>query len=138
MLRAGVEKLTDRQWARLERAIDVRPEHAAVFIAWSAAQRLRLAYRHPNPTHGKKIAEQLIASLPGCPISEVSRLGRTLRRWSAAFLAYFTTDRASNGGTEAINGLIELHRRIARGFRNLDNYRLRILLIGGGLTDPRL
>jgi transposase len=38
----------------------------------------------------------------------------------------------------ASNGLIELHRRIARGFRNLANYRLRMLLIGGGLTDPRL
>ena len=43
---------------------------------------------------------------------------------------------ASNGGTEAVNGLIELHRRIARGFRNRDNYRLRMLLIGGGLTPP--
>lgn len=29
--------------------------------------------------------------------------------------------------------LIELHRRIARGFRNRGNYRLRMLLIGGGL-----
>jgi len=46
---------------------------------------------------------------------------------------YFDTDGASNGGTEAINGLIELHRRIARGFRNRNNYRLRMLLIGGGL-----
>ncbi len=37
----------------------------------------------------------------------------------------------------AVNGLIELHRRIARGFRNRENYRLRMLLIGGGLTlDP--
>ncbi|MGL5826914.1 MAG: transposase, partial [Nocardioides sp.] len=34
---------------------------------------------------------------------------------------------------EAVNGLIELHRRIARGFRNRNNYRLRMLLIGGGL-----
>jgi transposase len=34
------------------------------------------------------------------------------------FLAYFGTGRANNGGTEAINGIIELHRRIARGFRN--------------------
>ncbi|OKL53632.1 transposase, partial [Bowdeniella nasicola] len=31
------------------------------------------------------------------------------------------------------NGIIELGRRIARGFRNLENYRLRMLLIGGGL-----
>ena len=52
---------------------------------------------------------------------------------ATAFLGYFTTDGASNGGTEAVNGLIELHRRIARGFRNRDNYRLRMLLIAGGL-----
>lgn len=48
-------------------------------------------------------------------------------------LGYFDTNGASNGGTEAVNGLIELHRRIARGFRNRDNYRLRMLLIAGGL-----
>ena len=71
---------------------------------------------------------------PGCPIPEIARLGKTLRTWRAAFLAYFETCGASNGGTEAINGLIELHRRIARGFRNRDNYRLRMLLIGGGLN----
>ena len=65
----------------------------------------------------------------------VARLGRTLKQWRTEFLGYFDTDGASNGGTEAINGLIELHRRVARGFRNRDNYRLRMLLIGGGL-DP--
>jgi hypothetical protein len=62
------------------------------------------------------------------------RGGAATRPLSA--LAYFDTGRASNGGTEAINGLIELHRRIARGFRNHDNYRLRMLLIGGGLDQP--
>lgn len=43
---------------------------------------------------------------------------------------------ATNGGAGAINFLIELHRRIASGFRNRDHYRLRMLLIGGGLTSP--
>jgi transposase len=38
----------------------------------------------------------------------------------------------SNGGTEAINGLIEKTRRIAHGYRNFTNYRLRILLITDG------
>ena len=37
-----------------------------------------------------------------------------------------------------MNGLIELHRRIARGFTNPENYRLRMLLIAGGLTHPNL
>jgi hypothetical protein len=57
-------------------------------------------------------------SFPTCSVAEVARLGRTLRAWRDQFLAYFITGRASNGGTEAINGIIELRRRIARGFRN--------------------
>ena len=43
-----------------------------------------------------------IASFSTCPIPEIARLGRTLRAWKAQFLAYFTTSRANNGGTEAI------------------------------------
>ena len=66
------------------------------------------------------------------------RLGKTLKRWREAFLAFFDTRRSSNGETEAINGLNELHRRVARGFRNRDNYRLRMLLVGGGLSHPHL
>lgn len=80
----------------------------------------------------------MLTLFPGCPIPEIARLGRTLRQWRAAFLAYFDTGRASNGGTEAVNGLIELRRRIARGFTNRDNYRLRMLLIASGLTSPHL
>ena len=35
--------------------------------------------------------------------------------------------------TEAINGIIELGRRTARGYRNPTNYQLRMLLTAGGL-----
>ena len=68
----------------------------------------------------------------------MARLGTTLRRWRREFLGYFDTGGASNGGTEAVNGLIELHRRIARGFRNPTNYRLRMILAAGKLTHPNL
>ncbi len=57
------------------------------------------------------------------------------RRWRQVFLAYFTTHRANNGGTVAINGIIERHRRLARGYRNRRNYRLRMLLAAGGLEQ---
>ncbi len=96
------------------------------------------AYRRPKPAQGRKIAEQVFTSFATCPVPEIARLGRTLKQWREAFLAHFDTGRSSNGGTEALNGLIELHRRIARGFPNRDNYRLRMLLIGGGLTSPHL
>jgi transposase len=74
-----------------------------------------------------------VDSFPTCPIPEIARLGRTLGTWSQTILAYLTTG-ATNGGTEAVNGLIELHRRLARGFKNRSNCRLRMLLIGGGLN----
>ena len=138
ILRAGAEKLTDRQRARLDRAIAADERHLEVAVAWSCAQRLRAAYQHPDPGQGKQIAATVVDSFPTCPIPEIARLGRTLKQWRAEFLAYFDTGRSSNGGTEAVNGLIELHRRIARGFRNRDNYRLRMLLVAGGLTSPHL
>lgn len=134
LLRAGVEHLTDRQRARLTRALEADERHEEVTVAWHCAQQVRGVYHAGSPAAGHALAEKIIAAFPSCPIPEIKRLGTTLRRWRSAFLAYFDTDGASNGGTEAINGLIELHRRIARGFRNLDNYRLRMLLIAGGLT----
>lgn len=133
ILRCGAERLTDKQRARLERAISTDERHDEVYIAWQCAQQLRAAYTAESLIEGRRIAEKVLASFPTCPIPEINRLGRTLKQWKDAFLSYFDTGRANNGGTEAINGLIELHRRIARGFRNTDNYRLRMLLVGGGL-----
>ena len=138
VLRCGRERLTDKQKTRLDKAIAADERHDEVHIAWQCAQQLRDAYRATNLTEGRRIAEKVLASFPSCPIPEIARLGRTLKQWRLAFLAYFDTRRASNGGTEAINGLIELHRRVARGFRNRGNYRLRMLLVGGGLTHPHL
>ena len=137
LLRAGAEKLTDNQWTRFENAIAARPEeHLAVYVA-SCAQQLRSAYRHPNTAESREIAEKVLATFASCPIPEIARPGRTLKRWRQAFLAYFDTARWNNGGTEAMNGLIELHR-VARGFRNRESCCLRMLLIGGGLTSPHL
>ena len=134
ILRAGAENLTDKQRGRIERAFAAHAEHEKVDLTWQCAQQLRAAYKQVDKAEGRKIAERIVASFPSCPIPEIARLGRTLRRWRSAFLAYFTTSRANNGGTEAINGIIELHRRLARGYRNRENYRLRMLLTAGGLT----
>lgn len=133
ILHAGAEHLTERQRTRLADAIAADERHDEVWVAYQCAQQVRAVYHQDSHAAGRAIAEKILTSFPSCPIPEIARLGRTLTQWREAFLAYFTTDGANNGGTEAINGLIELHRRIARGFRNRDNYRLRMLLIGGGL-----
>lgn len=88
-------------------------------------------FHQVNPAEGRRIAEKVTASFP---IAEIARLGLTLKMWREPFLAYFATGGANNGVTEAIGSLIEQHRRLARGFRNRENYRLRTILIAGRLT----
>jgi len=46
----------------------------------------------------------LVFSRPYSPTPEIKRLGRTLKQWREAFLAYFDTGGSANGGTEALNG----------------------------------
>lgn len=133
LLQTGIENLTEAQCSKIEAVITADPRHEEVFLAFQCAQELRSAYQHKDLRAGMRIAIKVLESFRSCPVPEIARLGRTLKRWQAEFLAYFTTRRSNNGGTEAINGLIELARRIARGFRNRHNYRLRMLLIGGGL-----
>ena len=48
-------------------------------------------------------------------VPTTARSGRTVK-WREAFLPYFTTSLSNKCGTQAVNGLIELHRSAARGF----------------------
>ena len=133
LLRASRHRLTPRQQERLREAFTAEEAHISVEVAYHCAQQVRDVFHQDTPAQGRRLAAHLIQRLPACPIPEIARLGRTLRKWKGAFLAYFDTGGASNGPTEAINGIIELGRRTARGYRNPTNYRLRMLLIAGGL-----
>ena len=130
-LQIGAEHLTDKQAARLDAKLTLGDPDQEVTLAWQCYQKLRNIY-HSKPERGRELVAAVIASFPTCPIPEVARLGRTLKQWKTAILAYFDTNGASNGPTEAINGVIETTRRIARGFRNFTNYRIRCLLAAGG------
>lgn len=133
LLRAGREHLTERQQKRLQAAFVAHEDHVAVDVAYQRAQDVRDMFHQDTHAHGRGLAARVIEALPTCPIPEIARLGRTLRTWKTTILAYFDTGGASNGGTEAVNGLIELGRRIARGFSNVEHYRLRMLLMTEGL-----
>lgn len=136
-LLTGEEHLTDRQRQRLEKYLPVGDPNYEVEVAWRVYQLVRSIYHAESPTEGRTVAEKVLDSLHTCPIPEVKRLGKTLRRWREEILAYFTTGGVSNGGTEAINGVIEKTRRLAHGFRNFTNYRIRILLAADGSRPYR-
>ncbi len=67
LLRAGAEKLTDKQWTRFETAIAANDAHLAVYVAWSCAQQLRSAYRHRDPVEGPQDRRAHRRDVPDLP-----------------------------------------------------------------------
>jgi transposase len=138
-LHTGAGLLTDRQHAKLN-GLFADDQHVEVETTWAVYQQMITAYREPDRTVGRRRMEKLIGSLStGVPaaLSEVIRLGHTLKQRATDVLAYFERPGTSNGPTEAINGRLEHLRGSALGFRNLTNYIARCLLETGGFR-PRL
>ncbi len=66
LLRCGAERLTDKQWTRLDAAIAADERHQEVWVAWQCAQRVRAVYRF-DPATGRELAEQVVAGSPHAP-----------------------------------------------------------------------
>ena len=116
-------------------------EHVALEVTWSAYQNIIDAYRAPNTDVGKALMEAEINTLTSTRVprslTELTTLGRTLKRRATDILAYFGHPHTTCGPTEAINGRLEHLRGSALGFRNLTHYITRALLETGGFK-PQL
>jgi transposase len=129
LLRRGYEHHSSRSWVRLLAGLDAgdtRDEQLAK--TWIAAQELRLLYRCGDRVRAEAHLYAWLVHCADAGVPELERLARTIDSWRPELLAYFDTDRISNGPTEAINLLIKKVKRVGHGFRNFDNYRLRLLL----------
>ena len=61
---------------------------------------------------------------------EVRTLARTLRNWFEPIVAWHQA-KVSNGPTEGMNNLLKRVKRVAFGFTNFENFRIRALLYAG-------
>jgi len=129
LLRRAPETLSQHAWARLETGLLAGDPAGHVTQAWMAAHELRYLYRrgHDLPDARRRLHD-ILQRCVFSDVPELLRLARTLDAWRDELLAYFTTGGISNGPTEAINLLIKRIKRVGFGFRNFDNYRLRLLL----------
>ena len=80
LLRASRGKLTKRQQERLCAAFVADGVHISVEVAYHCAQQVREVFHQATPAQGRRLAARLIERLPMCPIPEIARLGRTLRK----------------------------------------------------------
>ncbi len=138
-LLTGADLLTDKQVTRLEDLFGDQ-NHVEVEATWGIYQRLVQAYRCKDRTLGRHLMASVIDAIAtGVPaeLTELVRLGHTLKRRAIDVLNFFDRPGTSNGPTEALNGRLEHLRGSALGFRNLTHYIARCLLEAGGFR-PRL
>jgi transposase len=81
ILRRGLEHLTPRQGERLDACLAEGDPTGEVQVPWGCYQQLRAAYQAKDTNEGKRLAEKVLATFHTCPIPEIARLGKTLRRW---------------------------------------------------------
>ena len=70
--------------------------HTSVSTSPTFTGQVCEVFQQAIPAQGQRLAARLIQRLPACPIPEIARLGRTLRKWKDALDAYFDTSGASN------------------------------------------
>lgn len=127
----GEETLDAAATERLWSLLSLGDPGAEVAIAYRVKERLRDFYRASDSVEARQVLGELKAHcLKRAMPPEVQRLGRTIRTWFDKICNYHLA-RMSNGPTEALNNLIKRIKRIAFGFRNFENYRIRALLYAG-------
>ena len=129
LLRRSYDHHSELSWERQLAGLDAGDTHDEQLTrTWVAAQDLRLIYHSGDRARADGLLYRWLTYCADADIPELTRLARTIDSWRAELLAYFDTGGVSNGPTEATNLLIKKIKRVGHGFRNFDNYRLRLLL----------
>ena len=135
----GAERLDDSGLQRLHAALEAGDPYDEVADCWAAKEKVRSVFKTAEPEQAAARLDHAIAySQAPEAAPELHKLAATLARWRTEILTSTTTG-THNGRTEAANAKIKDVKRSARGFTNLANYRLRILLAAGrkpGQTQP--
>lgn len=124
----GVEKLADWEKERLNRLFYRYPE---LKRAWVLKESFRAWYRETDRSRAEEKLAQLEEEIRNDSLYEFKKLLYMLTNWREEILNYFDYP-ITNGFVEGKNNRIKTIKRMAYGYRNMDNFRLRILAANPG------
>jgi len=120
----GAERLADWEKARLNELFYCYPELGR---AWVLKESFRDWYRGTNRSQAEERLRSLEDTISNDYLAEFKELLHTLGNWRQEILNYFDYP-ITNGFVEGKNNRIKTIKRMAYGYRNMDNFRLRILV----------
>ena len=132
LMRRHEDRLDPDQRVRLGEYLKSIPGLDAVYRFKQRLCRL-LRIKHRTARHCRRLVPYLlggIEQLKSCPFPALQSLGQTLWAWreEIARMWRFTKN---NGITEGFHTKMEMISRRAYGFRNFENYRLRVRVLCG-------
>ena len=128
-LRGNVENLKDEQRQLREQ---ICKEHGRIARALSIREFLADTWNYQNLEDAR---EHLGAVISWCSRSRLApfvKLASSLKRHMGGILGYFK-NYTTSAAIEAVNGLLQLARRRARGYRTFENFQAIAYWIAGGL-----
>ena len=131
------ERLSEPAWRRVVAFLEAGDPEGEVGAAYLAKELLREVFATDDVDEARRRLRRFYEHCRLSDVPELGRLARTVRRWEPQILAWHLTG-LTNGPTEAVNLLIKKIKRVGHGFRNFENYRLRLLLhCGVSWKTPR-
>jgi transposase len=124
--------LTLEQQSRLSAYLAQRP---TLELIYRFKQRLcyLLLKKHRNRKQCESLAPRFLRAvhqLRQAGLPQLVQLGQTLHSWQSEIAAMWRFTR-NNGITEGFHNKMELISRQAYGFRNFENYRMRVKVLCG-------
>lgn len=107
----------------LWRWLDQNPTLKEIYFYKEALHRL---YRCKGLNRASACFNNLVNEMAYSKVPEVLKLRKTLRKWKIEILNYFKTG-LTNARTEGFNNVAKLYQKRAFGYKNFENYRLRLL-----------
>ena len=131
LLVMAAERLDAKGKSKLTGLLKAGDPTGELATCWHAKEVVRQIYDHTNYDIAVEWVNEIIrdfADRDNPP--EVQQLGRTIKAWRDPILAWHRAH-VSNGPTEAVNNLTKRIKRVAFGFTNFTNFRIRALLYAG-------
>ncbi len=132
LMRRHEEKLKPDQRLKL---LAYFQKYPALQVIWEFKQKLcrLLLIKHRTQKQCKRLIPlflKYVQQLKDSPFENLSILGRTFESWSSEIVRMWRFTK-SNGITEGFHNKMEMIPRRAFGFRNFENYRLRVRVLCG-------
>jgi len=127
LLAKNREDLSEEERERLKTIFERNKKFPALQNAYFVKEKVREMYRSMDRKEAERKFDALLLQLEQVEVGKLREMRDTLKRWRPYILNFFES-RTTNAFIEGCHNKIKLVKRMSYGFRNFNNYVLKITL----------